>query len=90
MNVNINNANKRKYNDEDDYERDEDEFFQPEPSSPPPEAGEFDSFITDETDYTYQTEDSDNYAETLKTRIYIMTLQEVDICEANKKRRAYI
>jgi len=67
---------------EDDYQRGEDESFQPEPSSPSPEAGEFDSFITDETDHTYQIE---NYAETLKTRKYIMTLQEVDICEANKK-----
>ncbi|CEG78747.1 hypothetical protein RMATCC62417_13311 [Rhizopus microsporus] len=59
-----------------------------------PEAGiqleeEFDSFCTDETDHTYQTEDPSNYAETLTTRKYISTLQEVDIRETNSKEFLY-
>jgi hypothetical protein len=66
-----------------------DDSSQLEPSPPSPEAGiqleEFDSFITDGTYHTYQTEDSNHYAETLTTRKYIITLQEVDICKANKK-----
>jgi hypothetical protein len=80
------NSNNRS---DDDYHLGADDSSQLELSSPSPEASiqseEFDSFITDETDHTYQTEDSKHYAETLTTRKYIMTLQEVDICEANEK-----
>lgn len=78
--------------DEEDHNSNDlgvDDSSQLEPSSSSPEAEiqleEFDSFITDETDHTYQTEDSKHYAETLTTRKYIMTLQEVDICESNEK-----
>ncbi|CAO3636602.1 unnamed protein product [Mucor hiemalis] len=99
INININSTKKRKYNDEEDHNsnnRSDDNYHlgvddssQLELSSPSPEAAiqleEFDSFITDETDHTYQTEDSKHHAETLTTRKYIMTLQEVDICEANEK-----
>lgn len=47
------------------------------------EAKEYDSFLTDGTDYTYQTEDSNHYAEVMTTRKYIMTMKEVNMNESN-------
>ncbi|ORE03768.1 hypothetical protein BCV72DRAFT_212604, partial [Rhizopus microsporus var. microsporus] len=44
---------------------------------------EHDSFLTDETDHTYQTEVSNYYAEVLTTRKYIMTMKEVNMNESN-------
>ncbi|RCH80683.1 hypothetical protein CU097_002452, partial [Rhizopus azygosporus] len=89
INMNIYSTKKRKYNEEDqssnngsddDYHLGMDDSSQLESSSPSPEASiqleGFDSFITDETDHTYKTEDSNYYAETLATRKYILTMQE--------------
>lgn len=47
------------------------------------EVEEHDSFLTDRTDCTYQTEDSNFYAEVLTTRKYIMTMNEVNMNESN-------
>ncbi|KAI8967742.1 hypothetical protein BDF20DRAFT_828928, partial [Mycotypha africana] len=46
---------------------------------------EFDSFISNESDHTYHTEESNHYAETWITRKCIMSMQEVDVLEANEK-----
>ncbi|KAG1545565.1 hypothetical protein G6F46_005264 [Rhizopus delemar] len=40
---------------------------------------EFDSFTTDESDYSYQTEGSNNHVEKMTNGKYIMTLQQVEI-----------
>lgn len=54
------------------------------------QSEEFDSFTTDETDRTYQTEDSNHYADTLTTRRYITTLREIDTREPiDKKEHVY-
>ncbi|OBZ87335.1 hypothetical protein A0J61_04614, partial [Choanephora cucurbitarum] len=46
---------------------------------------EYGSFVIDRAGYTYQTEVSYHYAEALKTRKYIVALQEIDTYAANEK-----
>ncbi|PHZ14531.1 uncharacterized protein RHIMIDRAFT_303983 [Rhizopus microsporus ATCC 52813] len=96
INVHIHTIKRRRHNDEEedhsggDNGPDDDDYIgvdSPQPGSPSRaaevEVEEHDSFLTDETDHTYQTEVSNYYAEVLTTRKYIMTMKEVNMNESN-------
>lgn len=62
---------------------------QREPSSPSPEANvqpeEFGSFVTDGTYSSYQTENSNYYAEIMTARKYVLTSQRLGIFGMNEE-----
>jgi hypothetical protein len=63
-------------------------FSQPgSPHATENEVEENDSFLTDNTDYTYQTENSNNFAEVLTTKKYIMTMKEVNRNEPKTQKQ---